>query len=716
MKVFWIVIGSIFGLAALTSGSIPGFVVVGGLSGLFFWLAFRKRKPSQQNNPSDSQRDSRASKPLANGKPSKPKKPSYPPTAENAARRLRAIATAYDNPREQMILRIDNLVVTRVTTSTNVSGPGTLILLRDGIHVGFYNANARQPKLKEYRKPWSQTIGVVPNRFDLYLKDHSSFEFAPHNAEDFLVLSAFWQVFHEAMNGYHELIRNPEQSGLGDRLRQAATYIDSHRAECANGAFDAEAALGEAEAVVVERQSDTFTFRDIGSVIEGWRLTKRLGAGGFGEVFLAENVDDPSELAAVKLMKIDKRVTPGSPEFMHHAELFLNEGQRSMNFGDSAYVLSCTGLGLRPWPWIRYPFIRGSTAQQLTYDGKLTWGDWWNLAHDLLSGLDAIHSEGLVHKDIKQDNVMQTSDRFVVLDLGISVVSGYENTGGMGFYPPHLSAEILESDKSDKQSSWAEFSPSLETFSPKSDVFAAGLTLYWCVKGQNPWPFLDTDSSAAARLNHMRTQPVNFDGLPSDVAHLLRQMLELNPKKRPTARTLLFEIEPHIDIEQKLRQIDDAWENWLARTSSSDAYDGPAEEGMFGADEPGPFETWEPLEKMIHQTVAELRPTWFTITLGFFDSRELVFVQAMYASEGWQAECSADVYKDVALTEGEKQRFVGLGWSPPTSSDPNFSRNIDGIDPATLQNVFIAAIEQGYRITPGEIKNLSLKAQDRGAY
>lgn len=723
MKTTYIVLGIFFAIGAVGSGTIASFILGGAIAALFFFLAFRKPKEggrkssaaknkTAQNRTTEGNKDKspKPSKSVKLSKPVKPAKPKYPPTAENAARRLRAIATAYEDTKVDDFFVMKNMAVTRNTKSTHVRGPGVLVVQRNGIYASTLNPQAQNPKPKEFKKPWSQIIGVTPNSFDLYFSDLTSLEFEPLNPEDFLVLSAFWQVFNDGLNGYSDLIRNPMESGLGNRLRQVAQYIDSHRAECANGALDVNSALGEAELVPVSTPNESFSTQNVGSLIEGWRLIKRLGEGGFGEVFLAENVENPAQLAAIKLMKVDKKIALGSPEFMQNADLFLNEGERSFNFADSAYVLSATGLDTYPWPWIRYPFIAGNTAESLAFEQQMTWDKWWNLAHDLLAGLDAIHSEGLIHKDIKADNVMQTSDRFVILDLGISAVSGYEHFESMGFYPPHLSSEVLEGWTNSRQKM-------LESFTPKSDVFAAGLTLYWMLTGRNPWPLPPNNQwSTEGRLALMKSQPIDYFDLPADVVHLLSQMLELNPKKRPNARTLLFEIASHVNLDHKLKQMDEAWELWLQRAGEIEDESPVAVEGYFEFEESGPFDTWNEFEELIRKAVEDLKPKNFVLSVDFLGGQEMRYVQATYAAGGWMAECVADTYDDQELTDAEKLRFITLGWSPPTSSDPNFSRNVDGTIAHDLQKLFIAAFEQGYLFKPTDIEKLSLQVQDLGAY
>lgn len=713
MKTFLIVLSVLLFVGSIGSGQPLSILIVGGFS-VFLFIKAVRMKPSAKG--------SRQPKARAEKKPREPKQPREPKpprvtssrpvevapagVAENAARRLREFATAFEDPAIDAFFSMGDIDVIRSTQSQNTAGPGGFVFSRSGLTVVYANRNARQPAPKQMQKGWNQIIGVTPNTFNIYFKDRSSFEFKPRTSEDHLVLSAFWQTFNLALNGFHQLIQQPKQSDLGARLRNVADYIDTHRTECASGAIDVDKILGiDVPELAPQAQAVATKLPHAGDILGGWKLKKALGEGAFGAVYLAEEVGNSEETAAIKVLKPAPGVSINSPQFHIQANQFIEEAKRSFNFADEAYVLNAHDYGTEPWPWIRYPFLNGGTVESLANSGEMTWNQWWNLAHDLLSGLDSIHAEGMVHKDIKQDNVMRLEDRFVILDLGISLVEGYEQLAQGAFFPPIMAPEIWSDVSSRKNPAGS--------FTPKSDVFAAGITLYWCVRHTNPWPLNANSGSAEHRLHQIQSEEIDFRGFPDDAVELLKQMLILDVNKRPNARTLLFDVLPHIDIELKTAQVEHAIRDIAERLVGEDS---PEIEGDFTNTVKGPFATWETFTMELRRVVEEIRPSYFALNLEFLDGREPLYVQAMSGGGGWILECMSEKFSEKQLTLQQKAQFLSLGWDAPTTSSPNFERNEGDISVSDMTNIFIAALELGYGIRPAELSSLHTQARNSGAY
>lgn len=706
MKIFLVILAVFLFFAAAGSGSVLSFLTLGAISVFVFVRALKLKPSSDKEKQARSPQEKQARAPKGQRAP-QVKAPKIAPAgvAENAARRLREIATAFENQSNDAFFVMHNLFVTRNTQSQSIRGPGAFQISRSGITVVFVNANSRNPTQKQITKKWNQIIGVTPNSFEIYFQDHSSFEFQPANAEDHLVFSAFWQTFNDALNGLHILIENPKQSGLANRLRTVAQYVDTHRAECSNGALNVEDILDDDIPYVEEPEAQKYSPLKVGDVVDGWKLVRQLGNGGFGTVFLAQEQKDPQNVAAIKTMRVPSEVKVGTPLFHRHADLFAEEATRSFNFFAAAYVLTAQDEGKTPWPWIRYPLMQGGTLESLVMSERISRQQWWNLAHDLLSGLDSIHSEGLVHKDIKPDNIMLAGDRFVILDLGISVVDGFEQLAPGRYLQLIMAPEVLNeaSEKSFPTSS----------FTPKVDVFAAGMTLYWCLTGDFPWPASEVRTSSQQRLAQLRTQPVDYSHCPPETIPLLHKMLELDPKKRANARSLLFDVLPHIDIELKTIQVESA-----ARETFSDGMGNEEVEqhGEFNNTITGPFATWSEFDQEIRRVVSEVRPSFFAIDIEFLDGREFTYVQGLSGAGGWILECMSEKFSETQHALEMKARFMSLGWDPPTSSSPNYERDLEGYSADDVSTLLLTAVEQGYGIRPAEIARLTTKAQNSGAY
>lgn len=630
----------------------------------------------------------------------------------NAAIRLRRIATDFEDPKNLEIFVMQPLRVTRTTKTQHYAGGGGLIIKRDGILVGYSNANAKQPKLRQLDKKWSQIIGVVPNRFEIYYQDHSSVEFDPLNLEDHLVLNVFWYIFQDELNGSPYELIDPRGSILGKNLRRGADYLDQNAEKifAANGALDLEQ-LDLEDLDFVEEIPKPLERPRIGSIIEDYRLEKELGNGTFGTVFLGREINDPEEVVAFKIMNLppNSGIQLGSPAFYRQAEGFIDEAKKSLNFTSSAYVLNAIEYGMEPWPWIAYPLVRGGSLQSLLTTGRLSDSGWWNLAHDLLSGLRSIEIEGLVHLDIKPDNIMLAKDRFTILDLGVSSIQGYEfgqlPSGTIAFMSP----EVLKAG--------VKMDPDIP-ITGAADVYSAGLTLLWCLTQRHYFEGLGlqnlTKKEVQAKLyNQLVTNGVPMFDLPQPQQKLLTKMLEPDPKKRPSANDLLFYIAKQVDIDKKLDQIESATGK-ISETAKEKLEGG--EEVKISRELDGPFSSWSAFGDQIKIIIQDIRPAYFTINIDFYDSRESIYVQALYAGGGWVMECMSDEFADQEYGMRRKQRLVQLGWSPPSDSSPNFERMEEMISPEEMTTKFVTALEDAFEIRISDISRMSASVQNRNAY
>jgi serine/threonine protein kinase len=447
----------------------------------------------------------------------------------------------------------------------------------------------------------------------------------------------------------------------------------------------------------------------IGSEIEGFKLLKELGGGAFGAVFLARSIKDTEDMVAFKLMKprTGPEYKPGQVGFMHQAEEFLAEAKNSLNFTNAAYVMTAHEMGMYPWPWIAYPLVRGGTVTDLSVYGGLSNKDWWDLAHDLVSGLSSIHREGLVHLDIKPDNIMRHEDRFMIMDLGVSMVSGYE----FGQLPSgtivYMAPEILEARSRNDRS----FKPS-----GLADVFSAGLTLLWCLTGRyhiDPKTIVDAKTAEQQVYSSLLKNGVEILDLPGDQQALLKKMLQIDPKLRATANELLFDIAPRVNMDLKVLQVERA-KTHLAQKAFEELEGG--ESAKFKQRLDGPLTSWTPLQQKLRVIIEDIRPAFFSVEINFNSGREKMYVQALYAAGGWVMECQSEVFMDSGLQDSQKKRLLDLGWNPPTESSPNYERIEDMISAEKMSTLFVDALEQAYGVSLANISLLEFKAQNKNAY
>ncbi|MEV6965273.1 serine/threonine-protein kinase [Hamadaea sp. NPDC051192] len=242
----------------------------------------------------------------------------------------------------------------------------------------------------------------------------------------------------------------------------------------------------------------------------GFRLTHRIGEGGFGTVFLGFRPDiaDP---AAVKIFK------PGYGASPVWRSRFLREidAIKRMAGAHTAALLDADGNGDPAWLATRYvhaPPLNTLVGQYGAFD---TLCAWW-LATGLGEALAEIHAKGILHRDLTPRNILVTSTGVKVIDFGIS---RFTDTDG------------VTTDSSFFGS--VDFTANEHLLDPrqateKSDVFALGAVLVYVTTGRPPFHQV----SAADRLQGALP---NLDGVPDELYDLVESCLTPTPAYRPTA-------------------------------------------------------------------------------------------------------------------------------------------------------------------------------------
>src|SRR6266850_1312812 len=160
---------------------------------------------------------------------------------------------------------------------------------------------------------------------------------------------------------------------------------------------------------------------DVGDLVEGrYRIIKVLGEGGMGTVYLAEHTLIKRKVA-VKILHAQ------FASDAHVVERFMNEARAAGTLGHPNIVES-TDMGFTHdhVPYIVFEFLEGALLTDEIYRvGGLPVRRAVRIAQQIASALHAAHAAGIVHRDLKSDNVFLTDkddavDHVKVLDFGIS--------------------------------------------------------------------------------------------------------------------------------------------------------------------------------------------------------------------------------------------------------------------------------------------------------
>jgi serine/threonine protein kinase len=259
-----------------------------------------------------------------------------------------------------------------------------------------------------------------------------------------------------------------------------------------------------------------------------WSLKEVLGEGAFNVVISAQKsaVDGSKIKGAIKFAK------PGTAK-----ATFVHEFKTLQRI-DSPYIPKVLDSGIATavynkteleFPWFAIEIIKADTLEEEVEEhGILHKQDWLELAHDLLCAVSATHEAGIIHLDIKPDQILRHSRRSILVDFGNSSLANVLDDGALGMsHYMYASPEQVNPNQDQ------------EDLGYESDIFNVGSTLVYAGTGVPPW---DPPSRSAnirnfkgSLLNRMTTLPPRTEGLDIDQKRVIDLMLQTNPANRISA-------------------------------------------------------------------------------------------------------------------------------------------------------------------------------------
>jgi serine/threonine protein kinase len=223
-----------------------------------------------------------------------------------------------------------------------------------------------------------------------------------------------WQKVEDVLQG--ALDRPPQERASfldeacsGDnQLKDEATSLINAYDEA--GDFIEQPALARDARVLVGADIDD----KIGAEVGPYKIIERLGAGGMGEVYLAEDAR-LDRLVALKIL----------PAYFASDDTRLRRFQREARAASALNhpnILTIHEVGdAAGIPYISTEFIDGATIGELIRKQELSFAEVLDIAEQVASALAAAHAAGIVHRDIKPENIMRRMDGLVkILDFGIA--------------------------------------------------------------------------------------------------------------------------------------------------------------------------------------------------------------------------------------------------------------------------------------------------------
>ena len=262
----------------------------------------------------------------------------------------------------------------------------------------------------------------------------------------------------------------------------------------------------------------------VGQRIGHYELSKRIGAGGMGEVYLATDII-AGRKAALKLLPL--RFTGDTERLRRfaqeaHAVVALNHPN----------ILTIYEIGEdRSTHYIASELIEGETLRDHLARGPLAVEEALEVAIQVASALAAAHAAGIVHRDIKPDNIMLRPDGYVkVLDFGIAKLAEPEAPPVIG---NEDSASLLETRAGSILGTVRYLSPEQArgaAISPSSDIWSLGVVLYEMLAGSPPFGGNDSPEIMSAILSS--EPPPLSKQIPKDLQQIVGRMLHKEPGER----------------------------------------------------------------------------------------------------------------------------------------------------------------------------------------
>jgi serine/threonine protein kinase/Tfp pilus assembly protein PilF len=264
----------------------------------------------------------------------------------------------------------------------------------------------------------------------------------------------------------------------------------------------------------------------IGTRLGPYEILSTLGAGGMGEVYRAKDLRLDREVALKVLPEQFAQDAQALARFQREA--------RAIAALPHPHILTLFDVGMdQGRTYAVMELLEGQTLGTCLKQASLDWRRAVEIAAAVAEGLAAAHTKGVVHRDVKPDNIFLTTRGEVkILDFGLARL---ENKGAT---PPQEATAtfLLETQPGMLLGTVTYMSPEQIRGQPadaRSDVFAFGCTLYEMVTGRRPF-FRDTNADTMAAILHEPPPALSESGRqrPAELERLILRCLEKVPERR----------------------------------------------------------------------------------------------------------------------------------------------------------------------------------------
>jgi serine/threonine-protein kinase len=262
-----------------------------------------------------------------------------------------------------------------------------------------------------------------------------------------------------------------------------------------------------------------------------YRLERALGQGGMGAVYLAEDLKHRRRVA-IKVLRPELAAGLGTDRFLREIEVAARlQHPTILPLHDSGETDG--------WVYYIMPYVEGeSLRDRLARQGELPVEETVRILSELLDALAYAHGKGVVHRDLKPDNIMLAGRHALLLDFGVakalsaSAEPSFVTTTGVALgTPSYMAPEQAVADKD---------------VDYRADLYSLGVVAYELLAGRRPFTGNTAQAIVAAQMTERPADiRTHRPGVAEGLAHVVMRALERRPADRwQSAEEMHAQLEP----------------------------------------------------------------------------------------------------------------------------------------------------------------------------
>jgi serine/threonine protein kinase/tetratricopeptide (TPR) repeat protein len=266
----------------------------------------------------------------------------------------------------------------------------------------------------------------------------------------------------------------------------------------------------------------------VGTTVGRFAISRRLGAGGMGQVYCAEDT-------TLKRTVAIKRMAPQANSSAADRKRLMKEAQRASALNNPNLGAIYDVVEHAAELWLVMEYVEGETLRRRLKQ-PISLEEFFVIAAQCCEGLQAAHEKGIIHGDIKPENIMLTpGNRVKILDFGVArrawraatpdaATQSMRTMTASGGTPAYMAPEVLLQQPDDG----------------RSDIFSIGLVFYEMLGGDQPFQS-DSLATTVAKIVHIEPPPLKNVSAP--LAAVVTRAIAKNPEARyANAAALLVDL------------------------------------------------------------------------------------------------------------------------------------------------------------------------------